>query len=305
MSYYDYFELFNYALYAISYITGLNKKYTINVLSNDSYTILENLDNVISSSKITIPSFENYDLPEFVYSIIKEESRRKSMIYLCSLLFSSLDYSSIYKILLNILLEHSVVFVSNNLTLLSGVILAYCYLLAPMKWEHIIIPIVSDGCLEMLEAPVPFLMGVPRSAAEGEEFINDTWCQETIIILLDINKVIESAPLDKELIPNLDGMEKKLKNALGKFNSKGLCYNPSEDQKNEIIKMCEIVENSINNAIIKKIPSNAQKIGGPTIILNEICNKLISNAEKPDKKFLEMFKETQMLASYLERNDLI
>ena len=82
------------------------------------------------------------------------------VIWYCSCLFSSISLNNFYKVLLSVMLEKSVVFVSENLGLLTSSVLGIYKLLKPFQWPHVIVPVLPYSLYEILDAPVPVLLGV-------------------------------------------------------------------------------------------------------------------------------------------------
>lgn len=76
---------------------------------------------------------------------------------------SALSADQFLKILFSIMLEKSVIFVSDNLPLLSSAVLGMQCLLLPFKWSYVQIPILPKSLVDMVEAPMPFLVGLLRS----------------------------------------------------------------------------------------------------------------------------------------------
>ena len=60
--------------------------------------------------------------------------------------------------------EFSICFVSDNISLLTPVQEALLSLLFPLVWQGCFIPVLPSSMIELLEAPVPFCVGVPRGA---------------------------------------------------------------------------------------------------------------------------------------------
>lgn len=61
------------------------------------------------------------------------------------------------------MLEKSLIFVSDNLPLLSSAVLGMQCFLSPFKWCHVSIPILPKSLIEIVEAPMPFIVGLLRS----------------------------------------------------------------------------------------------------------------------------------------------
>ncbi|KAF9357085.1 hypothetical protein BGX34_009611 [Mortierella sp. NVP85] len=106
-------------------------------------------------------------------------------------LFRCLAPEDIVSILEVILSEGKVIFVSSYpgmLTLASESIL---YLLFPLYWHHIYIPVLPSSLREYLQAPVPYIMGVVRSCVESNP---DFPPEEACVVDLDAGKILMLKP---------------------------------------------------------------------------------------------------------------
>jgi hypothetical protein len=77
----------------------------------------------------------------------------KKFLHLCSQV-------SFYNILIRILAEHSIIFISDNIQHLTSLVLGFNYMMLPFKWPFIIIPNLPIDMMGMIESPVPFLIGI-------------------------------------------------------------------------------------------------------------------------------------------------
>jgi len=73
---------------------------------------------------------------------------------------SALAPDTFLEILYSIMLEKSVIFVSDNLPILSSAVLGLQAFLSPFKWSYVQIPILPRSLVDMIEAPMPFLVGL-------------------------------------------------------------------------------------------------------------------------------------------------
>lgn len=63
--------------------------------------------------------------------------------------------------------ERRILVKSDRLTRLTGCVQAANSLIYPMQWQHIFIPILPKQLLDYLNAPMPFLIGVPSSLLQA------------------------------------------------------------------------------------------------------------------------------------------
>ena len=65
----------------------------------------------------------------------------------------------------SVLLEKKIIFVSDDLGTLSSAIFGFLSLIEPFKWCFPAYPILSDDLLEVLEAPMPLMVGLTTNQA--------------------------------------------------------------------------------------------------------------------------------------------
>ena len=80
-----------------------------------------------------------------------------------SIIFKYFKLEKIVEIFKIILLEQKILFISNNLNLLSEISFIFISLIYPLKWVGTYIPILSIKTIGFLQSPVPFIMGMDNS----------------------------------------------------------------------------------------------------------------------------------------------
>ncbi|XP_026759867.2 DENN domain-containing protein 1A isoform X2 [Galleria mellonella] len=129
--------------------------------------------------------------------------------------FSALDPKSMIGLWAALLNERRVAIVASKPSRLSACVQAANATLFPMSWQHIFIPILPKHLVDYLLAPMPFLIGVPKSVMES---VRMSEIGDVVIVDVDTNELrtpfhdVESLP--PELVTSL---KKALsdKNALG------------------------------------------------------------------------------------------
>lgn len=66
------------------------------------------------------------------------------------------------------LLEKKIFFVSDSQIVIGYVIESLLSFLYPLKWEHVILPILPEKLLQLLDAPVPLIAGIPTNLATDD-----------------------------------------------------------------------------------------------------------------------------------------
>jgi len=169
--------------------------------------------------------------------------------------------------------------------------------LSPLKWEHILIPLIPDKYLGLLEAPVPCIIGRQASIKQGEDITQSMIPHEVLIVLLDSGKIIDCIPEGKcrslQRLPNLANLKKSIENEYKMINK-------GKEVKAAADKILAIMESCLRKSILNYLP-----ILLPLKEANEIdlvrIKEMIKEKVKPiDEEFVDLFCETQMFASYVE-----
>jgi DENN (AEX-3) domain len=85
-------------------------------------------------------------------------------------LFRALNAEQVIDIFLALLLEKKVLLISKYKALLTHAAIALISFLFPLAWKHVLIPILPKSMIDVLDAPVTFLIGLEKSILkEGEQ----------------------------------------------------------------------------------------------------------------------------------------
>ncbi|KAK6766214.1 hypothetical protein RB195_025861 [Necator americanus] len=98
----------------------------------------------------------------------------------------------------SLLKERRIIFTGRKLSQLSSCIYAASTLLYPMFWQSVFIPVLPESLLDMVMAPMPFLIGVPKQVMESN-VLKDLG--EVVIVDLE-DKTLQSAHNDVADVPN-------------------------------------------------------------------------------------------------------
>ena len=170
------------------------------------------------------------------------------------------------------------------------------------------IPVVPESCLELLEAPVPCILGMERSSENINDITTSMFTQETLIVLLDKNKIMHyngNTVLNSlKKLPSLSDLRGNIMNSYSIFEKekkdllKNYCI--TEKMKKSVEEISNKIELGIKKAIINYLPLIPPRIGNKVIDLEKV-KKLVLDKIKPiDEDFLKLFCETQMFATYVD-----
>ncbi len=106
---------------------------------------------------------------------------------------------------------HQILFHSSQLSLLTAAAEICCAIMYPLQWPHVYIPVLPRGLVQVLQAPMPFIIGLPTDR------YNEVRDVSTSVIRVDLDN--NSIELDAELaIPPLPHrQEVKLRKGLKKY----------------------------------------------------------------------------------------
>jgi hypothetical protein len=103
-----------------------------------------------------------------------------------SYLFETLDVRSVLVLLECVLLERKILLVSKHITLLVFVCEALCVIIAPLQWNHVLVPVLPRKLLGNLMCPTPYLIGIHESYAFKHDF---PFVVDSVVVNLDANVV--------------------------------------------------------------------------------------------------------------------
>ena len=79
------------------------------------------------------------------------------------ILFDMITVENVVKIIISILSEQKIIFLSSKKFVVSFVIQSIVSLIYPFAWHHAFVPILPKLLLDFLHSPMPFIMGIERS----------------------------------------------------------------------------------------------------------------------------------------------
>jgi len=183
--------------------------------------------------------------------------------------------------------------------------LGFCALLKPFSWEHILIPIVPEAHLELLEAPVPCIMGLNWFYTNMKRLDELTFTQETVVVLLDKGEVMHYNKKSLKTLPKLADIKESIAKDYKLFERqrKNLLMNYciTEDMKKAIETITGKIELSINKAILNYLPLILPLMKNKEIDMQRIKKQLLEQVKPVDEHFAESFFDTQMFMSYIDQ----
>jgi hypothetical protein len=189
----------------------------------DQYSMSNNFEETL---RLKLPNVSfNYTLPSMKNCSFAEAEFGFSRV------LSQFAYEEFLFIYFSLLLEKTVVFVSEDMSSLSACISAFVCLMKPFKWPFPIIYSLPEDCLVMLGSPIPLLVGMnlPADVVINEvipehEKKTRADANSNIYVFIDQNLFFyDFESFDTMLIPQYDEFIEKLDS----IYKKSFCQRPS------------------------------------------------------------------------------
>lgn len=113
-------------------------------------------------------------------------------------LFERLNETVVLHVLGTVLLERKLIFVSQNLSVLSLCIDAVQSMLYPFVWQHTIVPVLPQSMTEIASAPTPFILGLLSKNVEDWKSI---YPDQGMLVDLDSGKVLHNVGDESTILP--------------------------------------------------------------------------------------------------------
>lgn len=135
-------------------------------------------------------------------------------------LFATLHVDCILTIFRFMIVEYPICFYSSNISLLTPIQESFMSFLFPFSWQGVYIPVLENSVIEILDAPVPFLVGIQSSLllqcpleyrSTGVLFVDiDSEVLHFGGQTVDFSRSSESSLLDIPLFPEVPTISKHL-----------------------------------------------------------------------------------------------
>uniref|UniRef100_A0A914HW55 UDENN domain-containing protein n=1 Tax=Globodera rostochiensis TaxID=31243 RepID=A0A914HW55_GLORO len=108
--------------------------------------------------------------------------------------FNAVNEKQMIHLYASLLKERRIIFTATKLSQLSACVFSISKLFYPFNWQNLFIPILPYGLTDMLMAPMPYLIGVPKETFRGQ---NKTELGD--VVLMDMDEKIMTSPYDDKL----------------------------------------------------------------------------------------------------------
>eukprot|EP00210_Caulerpa_lentillifera_P006345 g6061.t1 len=230
---------------------------------------------------------------------IEEEMAMGLGTWTVAVLCRSLSLDNILTLLAGALLEKQIVFFCSNIGVLTSAVLSLLPLLQPFTWHSLILSVLPSQHLDLLDAPVPFAVGIQHKTPEIAQR-----CKDVIRVNLYKNKVKTNTsshlllPGFKTLHSNLSQWHKVLQ------ESSTYSMRPSHVVT---AKECNAVENFVSvlrgyltgliGDLKRHTITDVTSGDGVSLLLEE---SFLGAFPVRDQPFMKAFYQTQMFTAYVD-----
>eukprot|EP01122_Echinamoeba_exundans_P013422 TRINITY_DN585_c0_g4_i1.p1 TRINITY_DN585_c0_g4~~TRINITY_DN585_c0_g4_i1.p1 ORF type:complete len:591 (-),score=98.07 TRINITY_DN585_c0_g4_i1:34-1806(-) len=219
------------------------------------------------------------------------------------LLFYALELDQILQIMSAVLLEKKILFISSNVRLVTGCLCAFIPLVRPYILQCVLIPIVPDRLTQILQAPVPFIVGmanVPWARAEAPQLARS----EIVMVDLDAKKIHMPLGMKLPQLPGVKAIQKALESPykeLTKTFHSSAPYRATPDQKARAVDLVHLLEEHFFAPMFKRFKHHCvtNLTDNVTVFLKESYLAEETTVETQD--FFEQFLETQIFQIFSDK----
>lgn len=139
-----------------------------------------------------------------------------AMEYIGFHLFKLINPEILYAILIRVLTEQNFIFFSDNIQQLTALVLGIYYLILPFKWPFIVIPNLPLDLIEVIESPVPFLIGLLVDKKKMRKYLSSENINANILYIEKGNLVFKEKLKISFAEPNLNNLKSNIIQNLSK-----------------------------------------------------------------------------------------
>ncbi|KAG4387914.1 hypothetical protein GLYMA_09G068800v4 [Glycine max] len=233
-------------------------------------------------------------------SLLAEEEATALSIWAVACMCGTLRLENVLTFFAGALLEKQIVFVCSNLGILSASVLSVIPLIRPYQWQSLLMPVLPNGMLEFLDAPVPYIVGIKNKTNEVQSKLTNN------VILIDVSRnqvkssTVPQLPRQKELISSLRPYHETLvgESYLGRRRPVYECTEvQTEAAKGFLSELRSYLDSlcyNIRSHTITNVQSNDDKV---SLLLKE---SFIDSFPYRDQPFMKLFVDTQLFSVHTD-----
>ncbi|GMH45903.1 hypothetical protein BSKO_13866 [Bryopsis sp. KO-2023] len=228
---------------------------------------------------------------------IEAEAAAELRIWTIASLCRSLSLENVLSLLAAAMLEKQIVFFCSNIGVLTSAVLALIPLLRPFTWQSLLMPVVPARLLELLDAPVPFAVGLQHKTPEIAHRCGD-------LVRVNLYKDrIKNAPQAsmlpnyRQLVADLTPWHKKLQQS--STYTRRPMHVPTSTEYYAVEGILQVFGEYLSKLVgdlrrhtITEVGTNGERV---CLLLED---SLVESFPQKDWPFMRSFVETQMFSSH-------
>ncbi|NXF88360.1 DEN2D protein, partial [Eubucco bourcierii] len=204
-------------------------------------------------------------------------------------LLQRLSPQLILHIFASAVLERRLIFLAEELSVLSQCIHAVAALLYPFTWAHTYIPVVPECLLDTVCCPTPFMVGIQMRHLER---VLEQPMEEALIVDLCEGKIIREVGDEEEILPIK--LQKEVLTSLSRHNNNNNVHTPEE--------MNSLVSEAFVHFFVRVVGHYSSHIkwgrnGSGTFQERPFCRAITSRS---GRRFAKKFVKTNMFCLFIE-----
>uniref|UniRef100_A0A8B9F677 DENN domain containing 2D n=1 Tax=Amazona collaria TaxID=241587 RepID=A0A8B9F677_9PSIT len=204
-------------------------------------------------------------------------------------LLQQLSPQLILHIFASAVLERRLIFLAQELSVLSQCIHAVAALLYPFTWAHTYIPVVPECLLDTVCCPTPFMVGIQMRHLER---VLDQPMEEALIIDLCEGKILRAVGDEEEILPIK--LQNEMLTSLNRHNNNNNVHTPEQ--------VNSLVSEAFVHFFVRTVGHYASHIkwsksGSGSFQERAFCKAI---ASRTNRKFVKKFVRTNMFSLFIE-----
>lgn len=228
---------------------------------------------------------------------IEAEAATELRVWTIASLCRSLSLENVLSLMVAAMLEKQIVFFCSNIGVLTSAVLSLVPLLRPFTWQSLLMPVVPSRLLELLDAPVPFAVGLQHKTPEIVQR-----CGDLVRVNLYKDRIKNAPPASslpdyRQLLAKLAPWHKKLQQTAS--YTRRPMHVPTSTECSAVDGFTRVFGSYLQKLVgdlrrhtITDVGQNGERV---CLLLED---SLVESFPQKDWPFMKAFVETQMFSSY-------
>jgi len=169
----------------------------------------------------------------------------------------------------------------------------------PFTWPHVVVPLLPAGLIEVLDAPVPILVGMPPfPGVQPQKYPDLIW------VLPDSSKGSRIVCGNKAVLegiaePNAHNLRSHLRSLYTSLSDPNTLFTFDPSQLVPVYQIAHLFH-SYYEFLISLVPEQPQRQAGGLLDVQRLQEAVLSRVDKADLAFVTAFTGTQVFLIHVE-----